>query len=101
MAEEGGFAAPRLRATLTGFAASKLARFARKCPLDISALAGSNPRMDHVTKKPPLLGAEQTYGGGGGIRTPVTLAGQTVFETAAFNHSATPPDKRGAPQAPR
>lgn len=30
-------------------------------------------------------------GGGGGIRTPVTLAGETVFETAAFNHSATPP----------
>ncbi len=30
-------------------------------------------------------------GGGGGIRTLVTLAGQTVFETAAFNHSATPP----------
>ena len=31
-------------------------------------------------------------GGGGGIRTLVTrVAGKTVFETAAFNHSATPP----------
>ena len=31
-------------------------------------------------------------GGGGGIRTLVTgVAGETVFETAAFNHSATPP----------
>ena len=31
------------------------------------------------------------YGGGGGIRTPETLASLTVFKTAAFNHSATPP----------
>ena len=30
-------------------------------------------------------------GGGGGIRTPETLPGLTVFKTAAFNHSATPP----------
>ena len=31
-------------------------------------------------------------GGGGGIRTLVTrVTGKTVFETAAFNHSATPP----------
>ena len=30
-------------------------------------------------------------GGGGGIRTPGTLAGTAVFETATFNHSATPP----------
>ncbi len=31
-------------------------------------------------------------GGGGGIRTLVTgIAGETVFETAAFNRSATPP----------
>ena len=31
-------------------------------------------------------------GGGGGIRTLVTrITGKTVFETAAFNHSATPP----------
>jgi hypothetical protein len=31
------------------------------------------------------------YGGGGGIRTHETLSGLTVFKTAAFNHSATPP----------
>ncbi len=30
-------------------------------------------------------------GGGGGIRTPVTLSGQTVFKTAGFNRSPTPP----------
>ncbi len=29
--------------------------------------------------------------GGGEIRTHGTLAGTTVFKTAAFNHSATPP----------
>ncbi len=32
-------------------------------------------------------------GGGGGIRTHETLSGLTVFKTAAFNRSATPPDK--------
>jgi hypothetical protein len=31
------------------------------------------------------------YGGGGGIRTPETLSGLTVFKTAGFNHSPTPP----------
>src|SRR6185437_14739998 len=30
-------------------------------------------------------------GGGGGIRTHETLSGLTVFKTAAFNRSATPP----------
>ena len=34
----------------------------------------------------------QFSGGGGGIRTPETLSSLTVFKTAAFNHSATPPD---------
>ena len=34
----------------------------------------------------------KSRGGGGGIRTLVTgVSGETVFETAAFNHSATPP----------
>ena len=43
-------------------------------------------------KKAPLLGLIPSTGGGGGIRTLVTrVAGKTVFETAAFNHSATPP----------
>jgi hypothetical protein len=31
------------------------------------------------------------FGGGGGIRTHETLAGLTVFKTARFNHSLTPP----------
>ena len=38
------------------------------------------------TRKNPRL-----TGGGGGIRTPETLSSLTVFKTAAFNHSATPP----------
>lgn len=29
--------------------------------------------------------------GGGGIRTPETVAGLTVFKTVPFNHSGTPP----------
>ena len=36
-------------------------------------------------------------GGGGGIRTPGTLARTTVFKTAAFNRSATPPIARSIP----
>jgi hypothetical protein len=31
------------------------------------------------------------FGGGGGIRTHGTLACTTVFETAPFDHSGTPP----------
>ena len=34
---------------------------------------------------------EQLDGGEGGIRTPGGVASTTVFETAAFNHSATSP----------
>ena len=33
-------------------------------------------------------------GGGGGIRTPETLTGLTVFKTAGFNRSPTPPQFR-------
>jgi hypothetical protein len=33
----------------------------------------------------------QKYGGGGGIRTPETLSSLTVFKTAGFNRSPTPP----------
>ena len=31
------------------------------------------------------------YGGGGGIRTPETFAGLTVFKTVPFDRSGTPP----------
>jgi hypothetical protein len=31
------------------------------------------------------------HGGGGGIRTPETLSSLTVFKTAGFNRSPTPP----------
>jgi hypothetical protein len=40
-----------------------------------------------------LRAGPRLRGGGGGIRTPETLSGLTVFKTAAFNHSATPPNK--------
>ena len=33
----------------------------------------------------------ESYNGGGGIRTPVTLSGKTVFKTVAISRSATPP----------
>jgi hypothetical protein len=38
-----------------------------------------------------LMGRAYRYGGGGGIRTPGTLAGPTVFKTARFDRSRTPP----------
>ncbi len=48
-----------------------------------------------VTRLPGKVSERQQEnkdGGGGGIRTLVTgVTGETVFETAAFNHSATPP----------
>ncbi len=46
------------------------------------------------TKRPDTQASDLVFctGGGGGIRTLVTrVTGKTVFETAAFNHSATPP----------
>ena len=43
-------------------------------------------------KKAPILrNFLNLNGGGGGFEPLVTYTGQTVFETAAFNHSATPP----------
>ena len=43
-------------------------------------------------EKAPLAGRGVISGGGRGIRTLVTwITGKTVFETAAFNHSAIPP----------
>src|SRR5215469_3038889 len=42
--------------------------------------------VTHVSGPDPLLS-----GGGGGIRTPETLSSLTVFKTAGFNHSPTPP----------
>ena len=38
-----------------------------------------------------VSGPDREYGGGGGIRTPETLTGLTVFKTAGFNRSPTPP----------
>ncbi len=60
---------------------------------------GEGPEGQETATKKPRDGPEAS--GGGGIRTPGTLAGPAVFKTAAFDHSATPPetDMRGAPQA--
>ena len=45
-----------------------------------------------ITTNAPLTGRCKFSGGGRGIRTLVTwITGKTVFETAAFNHSAIPP----------
>ena len=39
-----------------------------------------------------VSGSDMEFGGGGGgIRTPETLTGLTVFKTAGFNRSPTPP----------
>src|SRR4051794_9995167 len=37
-------------------------------------------------------GGRVHFSGGEGIRTPGTLASTAVFKTAAFDHSATPPE---------
>ena len=39
----------------------------------------------------PRRSGHRWSGGGGGIRTPETLTGLTVFKTAGFNRSPTPP----------
>jgi hypothetical protein len=60
------------------------------CPASqIAALsAGKALFRAHALRR---IKAKRLAGGGGGIRTPETLAGLTVFKTGAFNHSATPP----------
>ncbi len=43
--------------------------------------------------KPLRFFQARFFGGGGGIRTHGTFARTTVFETAPFDHSGTPPQK--------
>src|SRR5713226_530903 len=57
-----------------------------------------NNRRDRNAKSPrphghylTVLVASLWAGGGGGIRTPETLSSLTVFKTAGFNRSPTPP----------
>jgi hypothetical protein len=45
-------------------------------------------RLQFVARR---LAGVLSDGGGGGIRTPETLSGLTVFKTAGFNRSPTPP----------
>ena len=55
--------------------------------------APASPNIPQIRKEPAVRRLFWILtGGGGGIRTLVTrITGKTVFETAAFNHSATPP----------
>ena len=63
--------------------ARRAKRQAPRCPLSLRAVAAKK-----VVRQNDLL----VSGGGRGIRTLVTwITGKTVFETAAFNHSAIPP----------
>lgn len=43
--------------------------------------------------KESLRTVPEFNGGGGGIRTPETLSSLTVFKTAGFNRSPTPPHR--------
>ena len=56
---------------------------------DVFQLSEAKPifprESQHVKEKARL------DGGGGGIRTPGTLSGPTVFKTAGLNRSPTPP----------
>ena len=55
-----------------------------KCPMSVQF---RNYKRKNSYEKP------LETGGGGGIRTHGTLACTTVFETAPFDHSGTPPEK--------
>ena len=71
------------------WAESQLSKIARKWCFRKVRLGRSGVEARLEDSKP---GSQEITGGGGGIRTLVTgVAGKTVFETAAFNHSATPP----------
>ncbi len=50
---------------------------------------GGNPRCGQVGKE--VVQCQRLAGGGGGIRTPEALSSLTVFKTAGFNRSPTPP----------
>ena len=57
---------------------------------DCPAIQGSMYGVGGGSRFPQLIFA---YGGGGGIRTHGALARTTVFETAPFDHSGTPPQR--------
>ena len=58
---------------------------------------GVSESLNYAAKSKFLPGSKGTRenprltGGGGGIRTPETLSSLTVFKTAGFNRSPTPP----------
>ena len=81
---------PRLAVRL-GSDRSLLLTVQRDCLADARALAGSNPPRPCCE---PLCWLLRETLRRGGIRTPGALASTTVFETAAFNRSATSPGVR-------
>ncbi len=61
--------------------------------LDFECLTPRHPQpwMRRPLAEPSTRLLQKTYGGGRGIRTPVTRKGKAVFKTACFNHSHIPP----------
>jgi hypothetical protein len=57
--------------------------------------------LDVRNPRHPSYGRRGFCSGEGEIRTPATLAGRPVFETGAFNHSATSPGGFGVKRYPR
>ena len=57
------------------------------------AVRGQRHKLEANT--PKLNSPKEINGGGGGIRTHETLSGLTVFKTAGFNRSPTPPKLSG------
>ncbi len=60
-------------------------------PADAMRARGRGPNETFKAFREKCHNMRTVSGGGGGIRTHGTLARTTVFETAPFNHSGTPP----------
>ncbi len=87
MAEGVGFAAPALRAVLAAPAA-----LADECPLGpCRRTLGPFTASPSASTRGGSFGPPLVDGGGGGIRTHGARKRTTVFETAPFDHSGTPP----------
>ena len=87
----------RTHEALTSLPVFKTGAFNRSatCP-DTKGLSREVAKWRHAGTAPPLrvFASSPLSHGQGGIRTHDTVAGIPVFETGAFNHSATCPDKQ-------
>ncbi len=71
-----------------------------RVPAAVASGGAADGDNSHVGNSLPRSAATRRDGmrnGGGGIRTPGTLAGTAVFKTAPFSHSGTPPGSRKLP----